>query len=73
MTREELRKIFDEAEKSVCTSENFRKVFEDLTSSEKFPAASMEQMSIRVNRILDKEVVFEVLAKVLADKQLSDN
>lgn len=73
MTREELRKIFDDAERAICTPENFKKVYAEITASSKFPPSDEKALAIRVNRILDREVVFEVFAKVLADKSLSGN
>ena len=69
MTREELRKIFDDAEKKICTPENYSKVFAELTDSGKKPPENPEQFSIRVNRILDREIVFEVLAQALAQNR----
>lgn len=73
MTREELRKIFDEAEKKVLNPEVYNKILADLTASEKLPPDNEEKLSIRVNQILIKEIVFEVLLQVLeqipADKE----
>lgn len=69
MTREELRKIFDDAEKKVCTPENYAKAVAELTDSGKNPPENPEQFSIRVNRILDREIVFEVLVQVLAQNR----
>ena len=66
MTREELRKIFDEAEKKIFKPEVYAKVVADLTDSSKLPPDNEEKLSIRVNRILEREIVFEVLAQVLA-------
>lgn len=66
MTREELRKIFDEAEKKVLNPEVYNKIIADLTASEKLPPDNEEKLSIRVNQILMKEIVFEVLLQVLA-------
>lgn len=66
MTREELRKIFDEAEKKVLNPEVYDKIIADLTASEKLPPDNEEKLSIRVNQILMKEIVFEVLLQVLA-------
>ena len=65
MTGEELRKIFDEAEKKVLNPEVYNKILAELTYSEKLPPNNEEQLSIRVNRILIKEIVFEVLLQVL--------
>ena len=73
MTREELRKIFDEAEKKVLNPEVYNKILANLTASEKLPPDNEEKLSIRVNQILIKEIVFEVLLQVLeripADKE----
>ena len=66
MTREELRKIFDEAEKKIFKPEVYAKVVADLTDSSKLPPDNEEKLSIRVNRILEREIVFEILAQVLA-------
>ena len=73
LTREELRKIFDEAEKKVLNPEVYNKILANLTASEKLPPDNEEKLSIRVNQILIKEIVFEVLLQVLeripADKE----
>ena len=66
MTKEELRKIFDEAEKKIFRPEVYAKIVADLKDSNKLPPDNEEKLSIRVNRILDREIVFEVLAQVLA-------
>ena len=66
MTREELIKIFDEAEKKVLNPEVYNKILADLTASGKLPPDNEEKLSIRVNQILIKEIVFEVLLQVLA-------
>lgn len=65
MTKEELRKIFDEAEKEICTPELVAKVKSELTGSEKFPAENRCEFAIRVNRVLDREILLEVLSRVL--------
>ena len=65
MTREELRKIFDEAEKDICTPELLAKVKSELTDSNKLPAENQCEFAIRVNRILDREILLEVLSRVL--------
>lgn len=68
MTKEELRKIVDEAEKAVYTPENFQKIYDDLNDSSKLPPSTPEGLGIRTNRILEKEILIEVLARVLAGK-----
>ena len=68
MTREELRKIFDDAEKEVLKPETYNKLVAELVDSDKTPADSSEGFSIRVNRVVEREFVFEVLAKILAAK-----
>ena len=68
MTREDLRKIFDEAEKAVCTPENYHRVLAEITDSSKLPPSNPEQLPVRVNLQINREIVFEVLARVLADK-----
>lgn len=68
MTKTELRKIFDDAEKAVCSEENIKKIQDDLADPSKLPPSDEKALAIRVNRILEREFVFEVLAKILADK-----
>lgn len=68
MTKDELRKIFDEAEKEICTPELYEKVRKELSEANKAPAESAEGLAIRVNRIVDREILVTVLSKVLGDK-----
>ena len=68
MTREELRKIFTDAEKEVRKPEVYNKLVAELMDSSKDPANSSEGFSIRVNRVLKREIVFKVLAKILVVK-----
>lgn len=68
MTKEELRKIFDEAEKKVFNPEIAAKILFELKDSDKLKAADERDLACRVHRVLDRELVFEVLSKVLADK-----
>lgn len=65
MTKEELREIFAEAEKAVCTPELLAKVKAELTDSNKLPAENQCEFAIRVNRVLDREILLEVLSRVL--------
>ena len=68
MTRKELEKIFDDTEKRICTPEVVKKIKDDLENSGKEKPSTPAELSIRVNRILDREILLEVLSKVLADK-----
>jgi len=68
MTREELRKIFDDAEKKVCTPENYAKIVAELTDSTKIPPDDEKAFALRVNPIIEREMLFEVLATILVDK-----
>lgn len=68
MTKNELRKIFDDAEKEICTSELYEKIRKELSETNKAPAESAEGLAIRVNRIVDREILVAVLLKVLGDK-----
>ena len=68
MSKDELRRIFDEAEKEICTPELYSKIVAEITDSTKLPPENAEGLAIRVNRIIYREILIEVLAKVLADK-----
>ena len=48
--------------------ETYNKLVAELVDSDKAPADSSEGFSIRVNRVVEREFVFEVLAKILAAK-----
>ena len=68
MTKDELRRIFDEAEQKICTPELYSKIVAEITDPTKPPPENAEGLAIRVNRIIYREILIEVLAKVLADK-----
>ena len=68
MTKQELRKIFDDAEKEVCNSETYHKLLNELNDPNKIPPDNAEGLSIRVNKIAEREFLFAVLSKILADK-----
>ena len=68
MTKKELEKIFKDTEEKICTPEVVEKIINDLKKSGKEEPSTPVEMSIRVNRILDREILLEVLSKVLADK-----
>lgn len=65
MTRDELRKIFAEAERRVCNPEVYGKIVAKLTDSAKAPAENQSEFALRVNLELEREILFEVLAQVL--------
>ena len=68
MTKEELRKIFDETEKKVFSPENAAKILLELKDSEKLKAVDERDLACRIHRVLDRELIFEVLSRVVADK-----
>ena len=68
MTKEELRKIFDDAEKAVCNPDVTKKIFDEITDPSKLPSTNPAELAIRVNQVLNKEILLEVLSKVLTDK-----
>lgn len=68
MTREELRKIFDDAEKKVCNPETSATILAKLEGSDKLNAVDERDLACRVHRVLDREIVFEVLANILVTK-----
>lgn len=65
MTKDELRKIFDEAEQKVKNPEVYNRLLASLTGEGKPLAESKEEFSIRVNRALEREILLEVLVRVL--------
>ena len=68
MTEKELRKIFDDAEAQVCNQETYNKIVSEIKNSDKTPPSNEVEFSIRVNRVLDREILLAVLKKVLVDK-----
>ena len=70
MTKDELRKIFDDAEKGVLNSDTYQKLIAELNDPKNNPPADKVALAIRVNRILDREIFLEVMSKILADKNL---
>lgn len=68
MTRSELRQIFNDAEQKVFNPETAAKILAELKDSEKLKAVDERDLACRVYRILDRELVFEVLTRILVDK-----
>ena len=69
MTREELRRIFAEAEQKVCNPKVYAEITAKLTALGKVPPENKAEFSILVNRTVEREIVFEVLATLLVDKE----
>ena len=69
MTRSELRQIFNDAEQKVCNPEVYAKITANLTALGKVPPENKAELSILVNHTVDREIVFEVLATLLVDKE----
>ena len=70
MTKDELRKIFDDAEKEILNSDTYQKLIAELNDPKNNPPVDKVALAIRVNRILDREIFLEVMPKILADKNL---
>ena len=68
MTREELRKIFTDAEEKVRNPESYNKLVAELMDSTKIPPDDEKAFALRVNPIIEREMLFEVLATILVDK-----
>ena len=70
LTKDELRKIFDDAEKNVLNSDTHQKILSELNNPKNNPPTDEASFTARVNMILEKEILLEVLSKVLADKKI---
>lgn len=68
LTREELRKVFADAEERVFNPQTAALILAELKDSSKLKAVDERDLACRVHRILDRELVFEVLARILVDK-----
>lgn len=68
MTREELRKIFNDAEQKVFSPETAAKILAEFKDSDKLNAIDERDLACRIHRVLDRELIFEVLSKVVVDK-----
>ena len=69
MTRSELRQIFNDAEQKVCNPEVYAEITTKLTALGKVPPENKVELSILVNRVVEREIAFEVLATLLVDKE----
>lgn len=68
MTKDELRKIFDEAEAEICTPEFYDKLVTKLKDTPDTQLEIPTAFAIRLNWVIEREIFLQVLLKVLGDK-----
>lgn len=68
MTKDELRRIFNEAEKEICTPEFYDKLIAEIKDLPDDAPEIPTAFAVRLNRTVEREILLQVLLKVLEDK-----